>query len=361
MDEFARTLLAWFDDHGRKDLPWQQDRNPYRVWVSEIMLQQTQVATVIPYFERFMAAYPELPALAGADLDDVLAHWSGLGYYSRARNLHRAAQQIMEQHEGRFPNDLEAVIALPGIGRSTAGAILAQALGQPHPILDGNVKRVLCRYYAIEGWPGQSAVHNRLWALAERHTPDTRVADYTQAIMDLGATVCRRSRPTCEACPVAFNCAARKEGAADRYPTSKPRKALPEKETLMVIVEDHAGRLLMEQRPPTGIWGGLWSFPECPPDRSLQDWAASELGLALNREQALPAVAHTFSHFRLRIIPVLARADTDGRIADASLRWHPPEAVAGLGLPAPIRRLLEGLAGSAAETKKPRRTTGGAL
>lgn len=240
---FAARLLRWYDRHGRKDLPWQRARTPYTVWVSEVMLQQTQVATVIPYFERFMARFPDVRTLADAPLDAVLAHWSGLGYYSRARNLHRAAQQIRDRHGGVFPEDMDAIAALPGIGRSTAGAILAQALGQRHAILDGNVKRVLTRHRAIAGWPGQSAVERRLWEIAEAETPHARVADYTQAIMDLGAMVCTRARPRCGACPVADDCAARAAGTVSRYPAPKPRKTLPVRQTRMLLVTNGEGEV----------------------------------------------------------------------------------------------------------------------
>ena len=242
---FHRRLLHWFRHHGRHDLPWQSPRDAYRVWVSEIMLQQTQVATVIPYFERFMARFPDLASLASADLDQVLHLWTGLGYYARARNLHRAAGVIVAEHGGRFPTDFEAVLALPGIGRSTAGAILAQACDQRHAILDGNVRRVLARHRAIEGWPGQKAVENTLWALAEELTPAEDVADYTQAIMDLGATVCTRSQPRCAACPLAEDCQARAAGRQADFPGRRPRKALPERHTRMLLLRDAEGQVLL--------------------------------------------------------------------------------------------------------------------
>ena len=262
MRPFAERLLAWFADHGRHDLPWQRDPSPYGVWVSEIMLQQTQVATVIPYYERFMARFPDLAALAEAPLDEVLAHWSGLGYYARARNLHRAARQAMAEHGGRLPETIDALQALPGIGRSTAGAILSLALGQRHPILDGNVKRVLARHAAVAGWPGKAAVQRTLWELAEARTPRRRVADYNQAMMDLGATLCTRARPACERCPVAADCRAREQGLQTDYPGPRPRRELPERQVQMLLVRDPQGRVLLERRPPQGVWGGLWCLPE---------------------------------------------------------------------------------------------------
>ena len=217
-------MIAWFAQHGRKDLPWQQDPTPYRVWVSEIMLQQTQVRTVIPYYQRFMQAFPDLRALAAAPLDQVLHHWSGLGYYARARNLHRAAQRIRDDHAGRFPEDIEVVMRLPGIGRSTAGAVLSLACGQRHAILDGNVKRVLARFHAVEGWPGKTAVLEQLWALAEAATPQRDVAAYNQAMMDLGATLCRRGTPECPSCPLQSDCRACKLGRQSEFPAPRPRR-----------------------------------------------------------------------------------------------------------------------------------------
>jgi len=261
----AERLVRWSARHGRKHLPWQREPTPYRVWVSEIMLQQTQVGVVIGYYERFMARLPALADLAGAPLDDVLGLWSGLGYYSRARNLHRAAVLVRDRHDGEMPRDLDALVALPGIGRSTAGAILAFSYGDRHPILDGNVKRVLCRYHGIEGWPGQSAVERALWALAERHTPHDGVAAYTQAIMDLGATLCVRARPPCSLCPIEADCVARREGVQARIPAPRPRRAVSRRQTAFLVLRAPRGALLPERRPPPGIRGGLWCFPECDP------------------------------------------------------------------------------------------------
>ncbi len=342
VDPFAQRLLAWFDRHGRHDLPWQQQRTPYRVWVSEIMLQQTQVATVIPYFERFMQRFPELASLAAAELDEVLALWSGLGYYSRARNLHAAACQAMAMH-GALPETLDELMALPGIGRSTAGAILAQALDQRQPILDGNVKRVLARYHAVAGWPGRSPVQKRLWELAEAHTPTRRVADYTQAIMDLGATVCGR-RPACESCPVADGCIANAEGSQADHPAPKPAKSLPQRRTIMLLLEDTEGRLLLERRPPTGVWGGLWSLPEAECGADPVAWCKTWLGLEVARLATLPARTHTFSHFRLAIEPVRLQVESTAGAAavkDKAVRWCDRRELERLGLPAPVRAICE--------------------
>ncbi|MCL7943446.1 A/G-specific adenine glycosylase [Marinobacter sp. ATCH36] len=343
-DGFAHKLLAWYDENGRHTLPWHHDRNPYRVWVSEIMLQQTQVTTVIPYFEAFMQRFPDVKALAMAPVDDVLSHWSGLGYYARARNLQKAAQQVVEEHGGEFPRDQEQLQALPGIGRSTAAAILAQAYQQRAAILDGNVKRVLARYHAIAGWPGKTAVLNQLWERAEEHTPDERIRDYTQAIMDLGAMVCTRSRPACDSCPLQSGCEAYATGEASLYPGSKPKKAKPEKTTWMVILEDHRGRILLERRPPSGIWGGLWSLPELDPAYSpeeLADACEQAFGFNCSEPEITAGFRHTFSHYHLHIQPARLTVQNSTRINDAdNHQWiHRDEALA-LGLPAPIRTLL---------------------
>jgi len=341
---FAQRLLAWYDSHGRKDLPWQRDATPYRVWVSEVMLQQTQVVTVIPYFERFMARFPGVAALAAAPLDEVLALWSGLGYYSRARNLHRAAGLIVAEHGGVFPRALEQVMALPGVGRSTAGAILALSLGQRHPILDGNVRRVLARYHAIDGWPGQAGVERLLWQRAEEHTPAERVAHYTQAIMDLGATLCSRGRPRCDACPQAAGCQARSGGEPTRYPAPRPRKALPERRVTFMLVTNARGEILLERRPPSGIWGGLWSLPETV-DEPASQWCHRH-GLTLRQETAWPVLRHTFSHFHLDISPRHVRvAEAGTAVMEASgAVWYKTGLCDQLGLPAPIKRLLAQLA-----------------
>ncbi len=342
---FSSHLLAWFARHGRHDLPWQQDRSLYRVWVSEIMLQQTQVSTVIPYFDRFMARFPHSRALADASQDEVLHLWTGLGYYARARNLHRAAQIIRDEHDDRFPEDFEAVLALPGIGRSTAGAILAQARGQRHVILDGNVKRVLTRLYAIEGWPGKKEIENRLWALAEALTPAEQVVDYTQAIMDLGATICSR-KPNCAACPVQAQCLAFAQGNTSAYPTAKKRSKLPVKTAQLLVLQNAAGEVLLQQRPPSGIWGGLWSLPEyADPTVTLTDWCEQQLGLVVELDEEQPVFRHTFSHFHLDITPRLGRVKGPANhVMEATPGvWYNTREPEKLGLPAPVLKILQNL------------------
>ncbi|WP_108447472.1 A/G-specific adenine glycosylase [Halomonas denitrificans] len=342
-ERFQQRLLEWFDEHGRHDLPWQQDRSPYRVWVSEIMLQQTQVATVIPYFERFMARFPDVASLAAAEQDEVLHLWTGLGYYARGRNLHKAARVVVEEHGGAFPvESLEAMAALPGIGRSTAGAIIAQSTGRRAVILDGNVKRVLTRLHAVEGWPGRPAVERRLWALAEHYTPEARVVDFTQAMMDLGATLCRRGQPECARCPFEAECLAHARGEEKRFPESKPKKAVPTRTTTMLLLQDREGRVLLEQRPASGLWGGLWSLPQFDDREALAAWLAvhapgSEL------DAAWTPFTHVFSHFRLEITPQPARITRLDSVGEAR-RWYDPADPASIGLAAPVKALLESLA-----------------
>lgn len=343
---FAERLLAWQREHGRHDLPWQQARTPYRVWLSEIMLQQTQVATVIPYFERFAAAFPDVAALAAADIDEVLHLWSGLGYYSRARNLHRAAQMVCETFRGVFPDTQAELERLPGIGRSTAGAILALAHDRPVAILDGNVKRVLARYHAVPGWPGESAVLKRLWALSEAAVPGQNARDYTQAIMDLGATLCTRTRPACERCPLAGDCTAHASGRQREFPGPRPKREIPTRRTCFLVIDDGTGRVLLERRPPRGVWGGLWCFPEAASEAAT---AARLLELGIEAEPAdgsLEPLTHTFTHFRLEIAPLAFRAlkppdsvrDGDG------LRWYSAHDSTKIGLSAPVEKLLGALA-----------------
>lgn len=343
----AAALLDWFDRHGRKDLPWQGTSDPYRVWISEIMLQQTQVVTVIPYYQRFMARFPDVASLAAAPIDDVLHLWSGLGYYARGRNLHRAAQLVQERHGGRLPADIDELQTLPGIGRSTAGAILALALDQRHPILDGNVKRVLTRYHAIDEWPGRTEVLRRLWLLADEATPSLRVRDYTQAIMDLGATLCTRTRPGCERCPLAAGCAARRTGRPASYPRSKPRADKPARDVTVLLLNNDAGEILLQRRPPTGIWGGLWSLPELPPEtaadeHAIDEWCARSLGLRLGARQALPPLRHEFTHFTLTLSPLQALAEAlPGVMEEADRVWYNGALSGAYGMAAPIRRLIE--------------------
>jgi A/G-specific adenine glycosylase len=343
-DGFATALLAWFDRNGRHDLPWQHPRTPYRTWLSEAMLQQTQVQVVIPYFQRFVAAYPDLPALAAAPLDDVLALWSGLGYYARARNLHAAARACMQRHGGGLPRDLDALVALPGIGRSTAGAILAQAWGDRSAILDGNVKRVLARVHGIEGWPGTPAVERELWALAETHVPDARMADYTQAQMDFGATLCTRHAPACAICPLQSRCVALREGRVGELPTPKPGKPLPEREALVLLLRDTAGRTLLQRRPATGVWAQLWSLPEADGHAQARAWFAAHVAGDYDAAEALAPVAHGFTHYRLLLQPLRWReVAAAAAVADnGDLRWVAPAEFDSLGIPAPVRKLLLG-------------------
>ncbi|MFN3310294.1 MAG: A/G-specific adenine glycosylase [Thermomonas sp.] len=343
MPDIATRLLAWFDRHGRHDLPWQHPRTPYRVWLSEIMLQQTQVSVVAGYFERFVAALPDLPALARAPQDDVLALWSGLGYYARARHLHAAAQLCLERHGGELPRDLQALMALPGIGRSTAGAILAQAWDERAPILDGNVKRVLCRVFDIEGWPGQPAVEKRLWAIAETLLPPTRLADWTQAQMDFGATLCTRANPACAICPLQDVCIARREGRVQALPAPKPGKPLPQRQAYVLLAEDGEGRVLLQRRPPTGVWAGLWSLPQLEDAAQAHAWLRDHLRGDPAAAQPLAPIEHAFSHYRLRLHPLRVRiGGTPPRIADNDgLRWARRAELSTIGLPAPIRKLLQ--------------------
>jgi A/G-specific adenine glycosylase len=341
---FAPRLLAWFDRHGRHDLPWQHPRTPYRTWLAEVMLQQTRVATAIPYFDRFVQALPELPALAAAPGDQVLALWSGLGYYARARNLQQAARICVERHHGELPRDLDALSALPGIGRSTAAAILAQAHGDRHAILDGNVKRLLCRLFAIDGWPGTARMEKALWPLAEALLPPERLADHTQAIMDFGATLCSRAAPACGICPFRSDCQAWLQGRVAELPTARPGKPLPRRECVMLLLQDERGSMLLSRRPPAGVWAGLWSLPQFDQQAQGIDHAL-RLG-GTGEPRALPAFEHVFSHFRLRIRPLHWRVSGSGRIADNDdTRWAAAADLAAIGLPAPVRRLLDATLG----------------
>jgi len=342
---FSDRLLAWFDRHGRHDLPWQHPRTPYRVWLSEIMLQQTQVATVIPYFERFLHAFPTLPDLAAAAEDAVMAQWAGLGYYARARNLHAAAKRCVELHDGELPRDFEAMHALPGIGRSTAGAILSQAWNGRFPILDGNVKRVLTRFHGIDGFPGLPAVEKQLWALAQAHVdtvPANRLADYTQAQMDFGATLCTRTKPACAICPVQEDCVAQREGRTDALPTSKPGKTIPQRSAVFLLLRNARGELLLHKRPPTGIWASLWSLPQADDLAQARTWFDGHLRGDFDAAETLPDLLHVFTHYRLHMQPLaIAPVAAGAALGDnADLRWVGPGELATLGLPAPIRKLL---------------------
>jgi A/G-specific adenine glycosylase len=358
--QFTQPLLDWFKDHGRHDLPWQKDINPYRVWVSEIMLQQTQVVTVIPYFERFMQRFPEVSDLAAASQDEVLSHWAGLGYYARGRNLHKAAQLIVEQHNGVFPKSFDEVLNLPGIGRSTAGAILSISLQQRFPILDGNVKRVLSRYFAIEGWPGEKRVENQMWGLADNLTPETDFADYTQAIMDLGATLCKRSKPNCNLCPVKTDCRALKTDQVASFPNSKPKKNKPVKQKWLLLQKNSAEQVFLYKRPQKGIWAGLWSLPEFDSYDRAVDFLNGEIHRhdAHSLSEGEP-FRHSFSHYHLDIFPLIFQASTDYEIGQPSNRvqetpaeysvahhqWFDINRLKSgeIGVPVPIRKMISSL------------------
>ncbi len=342
----ADRLLTWAARSGRHDLPWQLQRTPYRVWVSEIMLQQTQVATVIPYFERFVARFPDVGSLAAAPLDEVLHLWAGLGYYARARNLHRAARQIHDQHGGQFPRGFDAVAALPGVGRSTAGAILALACNERFAILDGNARRVLARYFAVAGSVGDVAVQRQLWQLAEGCTPATQVAAYTQAIMDLGATLCVRSNPQCRHCPLADGCAALATGRQGELPAPRRALARTRRQVFMVVALKDSGEVLLERRPEQGIWGGLWCLPQFASQADATAFIGAAIGGQGAPAQLLAPVEHAFTHFDLTISPLLVRcADRGAEVGDGEGLWYNIRTPARIGLPAPISALLCGLAG----------------
>jgi len=338
MTLITSQLLAWHKDHGRHTLPWQNTHDAYRIWVSEIMLQQTQVATVIDYYHRFMSRFPTVSILAAAPIDEVLHLWTGLGYYARARNLHKAAQRIVERHGGEFPTRFDDVIALPGIGRSTAGAVLAFSTKQRFAILDGNVKRVLSRFYAIEGWYGKKDVENQLWELAENNTPQQDVHIYTQAIMDFGATLCTRSKPNCLFCPLSEHCQAKQQGRTAELPHGKPKTHKPTKQTYMLLIKNEHDAYLLEKNPPSGIWGGLW----CPPQVKTIGDHISCAGLELEKLTTLPIYKHTFSHYHLEITPVLCRPTSTAKtVADAEQIWYMLNSDQAIGLAAPVKKLLE--------------------
>jgi A/G-specific adenine glycosylase len=324
----SRKLVRWQARHGRHDLPWQRTRDPYRIWLSEVMLQQTQVATVIPYYRRFLARFPSVKLLAGAGLDDVLALWSGLGYYTRARNLHAAAKVVVAEHRGRFPRTREALESLPGLGRSTAAAIAVFAFGKREAILDGNVKRVLARHFAV----GEVPAEKRLWELAESELPERNIEVYTQALMDLGAGICTRKRPACPACPLSETCKGYARGKAEAYPRPRPRKKRPVRSTSMLLLL-REGDVLLEKRPPTGVWGGLWCFPEIQP--GSEKFAG---------KKALPVLRHEFTHFTLDITPVVCFLETAvPHVAEPGQIWLPVGEAIGAAVPAPVRKLLAAL------------------
>jgi len=325
---FAKKILTFYDQHGRKDLPWQINKTDYSVWVSEIMLQQTQVKTVIPYYLRFMQTFPSIEILASAHIDRVLKLWEGLGYYSRARNLHACSKQVVSEFDGLFPKMMPQMIALPGIGESTAGAILSLAYGMPEAILDGNVKRVLARVFLVDGWYGKSAVNKKLWALSRKYTPKQRTGDFNQAMMDLGAGLCNRSKPLCSQCPLQTECKANVQNLTVEYPHRKPNKTIPTKHVAMILEHDSKNQLLLEKRPPSGIWGGLWSLPELA---------------AIPDSPPTAQFKHSFSHYHLRA-SVYAEYDSPAkkqRVEDnPSLAWHNVSEISKLALPTPIKKFL---------------------
>ncbi|MFT2110903.1 A/G-specific adenine glycosylase [Marinomonas sp. 2405UD68-3] len=340
-ENFSERVLSWFDEHGRKNLPWQQDKTPYRVWISEIMLQQTQVATVIPYYARFMTSFPSVEALANASEDDVLSHWSGLGYYARARNLHKAAKKLVSEFDSEFPLTVDGVCELPGIGRSTAAAILSISRGVQAAILDGNVKRVLARFHAVPTWPGEKKTENQMWEIAEGYAPQDRAGDYTQAMMDLGATLCTRSKPQCLLCPLHEDCMAIKLGDPTDFPIKKVKKTKPTKSTVMLILINEDGQLLLEKRASVGIWGGLWSLPESEESESLILDAEQRFHFQLMSEESLESFRHTFSHYHLMIHPVKLVVESQSMIHDSNkYQWCTKDNALNLGLPAPVRQIL---------------------
>jgi A/G-specific adenine glycosylase len=347
---FAARIVAWQQKHGRRDLPWQRTRDAYRIWLAEVMLQQTQVATVIPFYERFLRQFPDVHALAAAPQEAVMAAWAGLGYYSRARLLHRCARLLVDQHQGDFPRDSRSLAQLPGIGRSTAAAIAAFAGGERAAILDGNVKRVLARHFGIEGYPGAPAVERALWALAEDLLPRADIEAYTQGLMDLGATVCMRSRPACESCPVADSCAARATGRTELLPAPRPARTRPVRHSVVLVIRDASGVVLLEPRPPRGIWGGLLSLPEFDADaedESLITAAQSRYALRIRLGDRLESVRHEFTHYSFVMQPRIADVLSASGAASAPLRFLSSREIETAPLPAPIRRLLQGIASMA--------------
>ncbi|MCW7763147.1 A/G-specific adenine glycosylase [Photorhabdus luminescens] len=340
--QFSAVVLDWYHRYGRKTLPWQLEKTSYHVWLSEVMLQQTQVATVIPYFQRFISRFPDVTSLAAAPLDEVLHLWTGLGYYARARNLHKAAQQVVELHQGKFPTTFEDVVALPGVGRSTAGAILSLSQGKHFPILDGNVKRVLARCYAVEGWPGKKEVESSLWQISTNVTPAQEVEYFNQAMMDLGAMVCTRSKPKCEICPLNQGCIAYANHSWTKYPGKKPKQSIPEKTAYFLLMQNH-NSVWLEQRPPTGIWGGLFAFPQFESMDLLNGWL-EQSGISHSKHEQLTAFRHTFSHFHLDIVPIKINILSFTTCMDENTGlWYNLQQPATVGLAAPVEYLLQQL------------------
>ena len=337
---FAESLLDWFAISGRKNLPWQKQPTPYRVWVSEVMLQQTQVITVIDRFEAFITRFPAVNTLAEATMDEVLALWSGLGYYARGRNLHKAAVIVVQEHNGELPDTLEGMMALPGVGRSTAAAVLSLSRGQRQTILDGNVKRVLARCHTIDGWTGNTKIQQHLWTLAEKLTPEHDVGAYNQAMMDLGATVCTRSKPRCDDCPVSHCCKANQDSVQQYFPVPKPKKQLPVRQRHMAIITNSEGAVLLQQRPPSGIWGGLWCFPSFENQTALMEWLEGR-GWIFSLRNPWGKVRHSFTHFHLDIQPVPIQVHTMSLVVEESSELWYKSGSLPVGLPAPVSRLLE--------------------
>lgn len=347
---FSHDVITWQKKHGRHTLPWQNTRDAYRVWLSEIMLQQTQVAAVIPYYQRFLDTFPTVQSLAAAPSEQVMAHWSGLGYYSRARNLHKCAQTIVAQYDGIFPGDPALLEQLPGIGRSTAAAIAAFSYGTKAAILDGNVKRVFARVFGIDRYPGEKTVENELWLRAVALLPEQDVETYTQGLMDLGATLCTRNRPSCNRCPLAQRCNAYATGRTNVLPIRKPKKAVPEKQTAMLVIVDD-DRVLLEQRPDSGIWGSLLSLPEIDVvgegdeadfNAALQH-SVSRFG-AVASVAGLPPLTHGFTHFKLHIAPYQVQlAHRLDLVSESGHVWYPIASLGNAPLPAPVKKLLLGM------------------
>ncbi|MBL0122721.1 MAG: A/G-specific adenine glycosylase [Betaproteobacteria bacterium] len=341
MSAFAKKITAWQLREGRHGLPWQETRDAYRIWLSEIMLQQTQVAAVIPYYERFLSRFPDVLALACADVDDVMQLWAGLGYYARARNLHRAARQIAEFHEGNFPEDFEEILALPGVGRSTAAAISAFAFGKCRPILDGNVKRVFSRHFGVEGDVRSRPVEDALWLIAEKKLPKAEIESYTQGLMDLGATICTRTQPTCLLCPVRRSCVAFNEGRIEELPAKGEKRETPHRQTRMLVILSR-GEVLLERRPPTGIWGGLWCLPELPVEQDVFEVLHTRYALKGRTVRELDRVEHGFTHYSLSIFPVeIAVTGIAIRAMEPGLMWVNLEEATGAAIPAPVKRILQ--------------------
>lgn len=342
---FQSAVLTWFDNNGRKTLPWQNPRTPYKVWISEVMLQQTQVQTVIPYFQRFFSQFPDVKSLAIASIDEVLQLWAGLGYYARARNLHQTARILQEDFAGQFPQDLNSLQKLPGIGRSTAGAILALGFNKKAAILDGNVKRIFCRLNAISEWPSKTEITKKLWVLAENYLPEKRIADYTQALMDIGSLVCKPRDPSCISCPMNTDCLAYQENNQHAFPGRKPSKNLPIRKIQMLIFCKNSNEILLEKRPPTGIWGGLWSLPECSMETEINQWSETEYFCQIGKIKFLPAFRHTFSHFHLNITPAFipVKSWSPPLMESSSRVWYKVANIKNKGLAAPVKKLLKNL------------------